>query len=47
MISESGIDDPAIVRELDGQGVQAFLIGEALMREPDPGRALRRLRGAA
>ena len=44
-MSESGIDDPEVVASLVSEGVQAFLVGEALMREPDPGAALRRLRG--
>jgi indole-3-glycerol phosphate synthase len=45
VVSESGLDQPATLRELEVEGVDAFLIGEALMREPDPGEALRRLRG--
>jgi indole-3-glycerol phosphate synthase len=46
VVSESGLDDPAVLRALEGEGAAAFLVGEALMREPDPGAALRRLRGA-
>jgi indole-3-glycerol phosphate synthase len=47
VVSESGIDDPAVLRALQDEGVDAFLVGEALMREPDPGAALRTLRGIA
>ena len=42
-LTESGIatrDDVARMRDL---GVHAFLVGEALMRERDPGAALREL----
>jgi indole-3-glycerol phosphate synthase len=46
LISESGLDSCEVVRALEAEGVHAFLVGEALMREPDPGAALRRLRGA-
>jgi len=46
VVSESGIDNPETVRELQEQGAGAFLVGEALMRAPDPERALRELRGA-
>lgn len=45
LVSESGLDRFEILRELEGLGVDAFLVGEALMREPDPGAALRHLRG--
>ena len=45
IVSESGLDDSAVLTELAAKGVDAFLIGEALMREPDPGVALRKLRG--
>ena len=45
MISESGLDSREVIRALDAEGVHAFLVGEALMRDPDPGAALRRLRG--
>jgi indole-3-glycerol phosphate synthase len=45
VVSESGLDSPEIVRALQAEGATAFLVGEALMREPDPGAALRRLRG--
>jgi len=45
IISESGLDDPDVLRALEEGGVHAFLVGEALMREGDPGEALRKLRG--
>lgn len=47
LVSESGLDQAATLRELGALGVDAFLIGEALMRQPDPGKALRELRGVA
>jgi indole-3-glycerol phosphate synthase len=43
VITESGIASPADVARLRGRGVNAFLVGEAFMRAPDPGRALRAL----
>jgi indole-3-glycerol phosphate synthase len=43
LVTESGIASPADVRRMRDAGVEAFLVGEALMREPDPGAALRRL----
>jgi indole-3-glycerol phosphate synthase len=46
IVSESGLADPEVVDSLMNEGVHAFLVGEALMREPDPGAALRRLRGS-
>ena len=43
VITESGIAEPAQVRLLRDAGVQAFLVGESLMRAADPGQALRGL----
>jgi indole-3-glycerol phosphate synthase len=43
-VSESGIEEAATVRSLEAAGVHAFLVGEALLRAPDPGEALRKLR---
>jgi indole-3-glycerol phosphate synthase len=40
VVSESGIHTPADVARLRGQGVHAFLVGEAFMRAPDPGARL-------
>ena len=40
LVTESGILNSADVSRLRGAGVGAFLVGEAFMREPDPGRAL-------
>jgi len=40
LVTESGILAPADVRHMRAAGVQAFLVGEAFMRAPDPGAAL-------
>ncbi len=39
-VTESGILVPADVQRLRAAGVDAFLVGEAFMRAPDPGAAL-------
>jgi indole-3-glycerol phosphate synthase len=44
MVAESGIFKESDVARLESAGADAFLVGEALMREPDIGVALRRLR---
>jgi indole-3-glycerol phosphate synthase len=43
VVTESGIHDAAQVAAMRAAGVNAFLVGEAFMREVDPGAALRRL----
>jgi indole-3-glycerol phosphate synthase len=43
VIAESGVLQPADVARLRAAGVHAFLVGEALMRAPDPGAELARL----
>jgi indole-3-glycerol phosphate synthase len=45
VVSESGIRDRATVERLEAHGVSAFLVGESLMREPDIGAQLDKLRG--
>ena len=42
-VSESGLRSAEDLRKLRAAGFDAFLIGESLMRETDPGAALRRL----
>ena len=42
-VSESGLRSAEDLRKLSAAGFDAFLIGESLMREPDPGAALERL----
>jgi len=44
LVAESGIGSPADVARLARAGARGFLVGESLMREPDPGRALEALR---
>jgi indole-3-glycerol phosphate synthase len=44
LVAESGIAGPKDVARLQRAGASAFLVGESLMREADPGLALRRLR---
>jgi indole-3-glycerol phosphate synthase len=44
-VSESGIATAEQLKRLEDAGVQAVLVGEALMRAPDPEAALRALRG--
>ncbi len=43
VVTESGIHTRDDVRRMQAAGVGAFLVGEAFMREDDPGSALRRL----
>jgi len=43
LVAESGIATRADVARLRAAGIQAFLVGEALMRAPDPGAALKLL----
>jgi indole-3-glycerol phosphate synthase len=45
VVAESGIHGPEDVARLARAGASAFLVGESLMREADPGLALRRLLG--
>ena len=40
LVSESGISDPATVRDLRAAGFRGFLIGETFMKNADPGKAL-------
>ena len=43
LVTESGILAPANVARMRDAGVHAFLVGEAFMRAPEPGAALRQL----
>lgn len=40
VITESGISSQQTVTQIRDQGVNGFLVGEAFMRQPDPGQAL-------
>ncbi len=44
-VAESGIATAADLSRLEGAGYSAFLVGESLMRAPDPGAALAQLLG--
>lgn len=46
-VAESGISAPDHIRQLRAAGFRAFLIGESLMRQADPGTALRDLLAGA
>lgn len=45
VIAESGIHTRRDIARLHAGGIGAFLVGESLMRQPDPGTALARLIG--
>ncbi|HUB28795.1 MAG TPA: indole-3-glycerol phosphate synthase TrpC [Terracidiphilus sp.] len=42
-VAESGISSPEDLAQLRAAGFDAFLVGESLMRQPDPGAALKDL----
>lgn len=44
-VAESGLRDGADLSRLEKAGYHAFLVGERLIVQPDPGEALRALRG--
>ncbi len=46
-VAESGIHNADDLNKLCAAGFDAFLIGESLMRQPDPGAALRQLLASA
>ena len=43
LVTESGIRDKADVQRMQHAGINTFLVGEAFMREPEPGQALKRM----
>ena len=43
LVTESGIATPADVTQMRAAGIHTFLVGETLMRAPDPGLALAEL----
>jgi indole-3-glycerol phosphate synthase len=45
LVGESGIETRADVLRLEAAGVDAMLVGESLMREPEIGVAIDRLLG--
>ncbi len=47
VVAESGIKVPADVARMKAGGIDAILVGEGLMRQPDPGVALQQLLAAA
>lgn len=47
VIAESGIHQSEDIQRLQKAGIQAYLVGESLMRRPDPGQALKELLGKA
>jgi indole-3-glycerol phosphate synthase len=42
-VSESGLHDPGEIKKLFAAGYRLFLLGEAFMKEKDPGRACKKL----
>jgi indole-3-glycerol phosphate synthase len=46
-VAESGLRETADLHRLERAGYHAFLVGERLIVQPDPGAALRTLRGVA
>jgi indole-3-glycerol phosphate synthase len=47
LVAESGIAGFEDIERLEGCGATAFLVGESLMRQPDPGKALEALRNVS
>ncbi len=43
LVTESGIRSKEDVKQMQAFGIHSFLVGEALMREADPGMALQRM----
>lgn len=43
LVTESGIKTADDVKRMQGSGINTFLVGEAFMREADPGQALKRM----
>ena len=43
LVTESGIKTVGDVKRMQGSGINTFLVGEAFMRETDPGQALKRM----
>ena len=43
LVTESGIRTAGDVKRMQDSGINAFLVGEAFMRETDPGNALKRM----